>query len=165
MAKRPGISGIPEMGIEAAFAAGGEFVHVGLAEDDGARRLQPRNRRRIPFGEARCSLGSVKRRPDGCGISGDVGIVLDDDGDTVQRAPVDAVFQFGVQRRGCGDGKIVVDRDQRVEPRLQPVDSIQEMPGQRNDAEGARSQSGASLGNARRPAFGAFGRDGSVPRR
>ncbi|MDE0717075.1 MAG: hypothetical protein OXH64_03945 [Rhodospirillaceae bacterium] len=165
MAKRPGVSGIPEMGIEAAFAAGGEFVHVGLAEDDGAGRLQPRYRRRIPFGDARCTRGPVQRGPDGCRISGDIRIVLDDDWNAVQRAPVDAVFQFGVQRDRCGDGKIVVDRDQRVEPGLQPVDSIQKMPGQRIDAEGARPQSGASLGNARRPAFGAHGRDGSDPRR
>ena len=49
------------MRIEAAFAAGGEFIHVGLSEDDGARRLQSRNRRRIPFWDAFRAPGFVKR--------------------------------------------------------------------------------------------------------
>ena len=105
-----GIAGRAEDGI-AGVAAGGPFRRIGLAEDDGAGRAQPCDRTLIGGGHIVTQQGAAI----GGAHPGGVLRILDQDGESVQRAVILSAQDRGLGLLCGGAGSGLVERHDGVD--------------------------------------------------
>lgn len=117
---------VPRIAGDAGQRAGGdalvaEFRRRGLADDDGARRLEARDRDRIgPRDVLGMDVRAVRRA-----LAGDVDQVLDRDGHAMQRPERRTGGDRGLGRPGRGHRLVAAGADIGVDRRLRPVDRVQ----------------------------------------
>lgn len=108
-------------------------MREGLADDDGARRAQQRH----AVGVGRGPVPKEVRRAHGGGHVAGIDVVLDGDGDAVQRPAHLAAGPLGVQRAGGGQGGVGVHVHEGVQLRVQALDGRRRVAHQRFGVERA----------------------------
>ena len=104
---------------EAHGAAEGELRHVELADQDGARRPEPRHHGGVLGGHVRLEDARARGRPEAGGVE----LVLHGHRQAVERAALAAPREraLGLARRGAR--LVGAHRDEGAEPRVQPLDA------------------------------------------
>lgn len=120
---------------------GGEFVQIGLAEDDGPGGAQAGHGDRV--GLCRSRVGKQGARHCG-GQAAHVDIVLDHKGDAVERPPEGTLSRFRVAalrflKRRSGDAQ------HGVEGAVMEADSLKGVPDERRRGQFPRAQRGCGL--------------------
>jgi len=137
-------AGAPRAGIGSVVArdAESQFMHVGLADDDGAGIAQALHDGRVR-GRAEVAQG---RGAGGIGQAGDVNVVLDGQGHAFQGAGGAARGACGVGGAGLGQGAVGIDGDEGIEI-LAGGDAVQAGLGQRHAGESAVADPGGGFGD------------------
>ncbi len=126
-----------------ARRAEGEFVQVGLANEDRARLAQPRDDRCI----GPCNVGGQHTGGGGRGLACDVDEVFDRDRDAVERPAIHAVRELAGGPDGRGARALRIDPDECVGGWLESGDGREALLDEIGDLQLAGANPGCGLGN------------------
>src|SRR6266480_1395176 len=103
-----------------SFVSHQEFGSVGIPEEDGAGRFQPRNKRSILLGK----VVPAEKGTGGAGPTGDINTTLDGEWHAMKRPEMIAQQNRIFRRAGLLAGSLGIQMDKRIQFRLQRLDAF-----------------------------------------
>ena len=103
-----------------SFVSHQKFGSVGIPEEDGAGRFQPRNKRSILLGK----VVLAEKGTGGAGPTGDINTTLDGERHAMKRPEMIAEQNRILRRASLLAGSLGIQMDKRIQFRLQRLDAF-----------------------------------------